>query len=527
MGAVVYEFFKDISNTLARKYPDRKVFVISDQHFDHKNIINHTRADLFGSKEDSLNEMNKHIISKHNEVVGEDDIVIILGDFSFKTGIERLKELTTRLNGHKFLVMGNHDTIDKPDLYLRAGFEDIFLSPVKFNGDYYSHYPLNASIDSGERPDTILYKFLCEEFKNADSGINFHGHQHTLVNNGEREKNVSCEQVDYRPILVGRTKSYLGLTENNLPYLGEEFFEILHKIMSKYNHFQENGMVTDYLYTILLEILSQYEDKIVTFGSVMLNKKYNTNFNPSDLDVTRLFDKTKSIRANRNSFKEFGNEVYEKMTQIEGIIPDFYKKIDFICILSFIYATENSRFKGYLDMNILLDQFYKSEDFIKESGKSLLEECTNKLGIDNPKTIRYPKFNVQTTNAFADLVKCFLQYIYSIDNEKKILALKKMHKIMEKTDISSQIDIDKLQNMVIRYLLRNIYFYESCRRKKDSDIVLLKRDIEVPEFVGMNKSFGDTLKIIVSNKEYFNVLDSINNSQNRRQEITKILKYFK
>ena len=81
--------------------------------------------------------------------------------------------------------------------------------------------------------------------------------------------------------------------------------------------------------------------------------------------------------------------------------------------------------------------------------------------------------------------------------------------------------------MVIRYLLRNIYFYESCRRKKDSDIVLLKRDIEVPEFVGVNKSFGDALKIIVSDKEYFNVLDSINNSQNRRQEITKILKHFK
>ena len=259
----------------------------------------------------------------------------------------------------------------------------------------------------------------------------------------------------------------------------------------------------------------------------MLNKKYNTNFNPSELDVTRLFDKTKSIRANRNSFKEFGNEVYEKMTQIEGIIPDFYKKIDFICILSFIYATKNSRFKGHLDMNILLDEFYKSEDFIKESGKSLLEECTNKLGIDNPKTIRYPKFNVQTTNAFADLVNSFLQYIYSIDNEKKILALKKMHKIMEKTDISSQIDIDKLQNMVIRYLLRNIYFYESCRRKKDSDIVLLKRDIEVPEFVGANSSMKDALKIIINNKDYYNILNSINNSSNRKQEITKILSYYK
>ena len=520
-------FFKDISGALARKYPDRKVFVISDHHFDHKNIINHTRTDLFGSKEDPLKEMNNYIISNHNDVVGKDDIVIILGDFSFRTGIERLKELVSKLNGHKFLVMGNHDTIEKPDLYLRAGFEDVFLSPIKFNGDYYSHYPLNASVESKDRPNTILYKFLCEEFKSSDSGINFHGHQHTLVNNGEREKNVSCEQLNYRPIFIGRTKSYLDITGDNQPFLGEEFFELLHEVMSKYNHFQENGIVTDYLYTILLEILSQYQDQIVTFGSVMLNKKYQTNFNPSDLDVTKLFNPSKSIRTNRNSFKEFGNELYEKISQIEGFNSDFYKKIDFICILSFIYATKNNRFKGFLDMNVLLEEFYKSEDFIKENGKSLLEEYANKLGLDNPKTIRYPRFSVQTTNAFADLVNCFFQYNYSSDKEKKLLSLKKMNKILENSDISSQIDIDKLENMIIRYLLRNIYFYESCRRKNDSKIVLSKRDIEIPEFVGMNKSFGDALKIIVSNKDYYNILNSIQNSPNRKQEITKILSYYK
>ena len=520
-------YFKDISGALARKYPDRKVFVISDHHFDHKNIINHTRMDLFGSKEDQLNEMNNYIISNHNDVVGKDDIVIILGDFSFRTGIERLKDLVSKLNGHKFLVMGNHDTIEKPDLYLRAGFEDVFLSPIKFNGDYYSHYPLNASVESKDRPDTILYKFLCEEFKASDSGINFHGHQHTLVNNGEREKNVSCEQVNYKPLLVGRTKPNLCLRDNNLPFLGEEFFDILHEIMSKYNHFQENGIITDYLYTILLDLLSQYEDQIVTFGSVMLNKKYKTNYNPSDLDVTRLFHNTNSVRTNRNSFKKFGNEIYEKMAQIEGINSDFYKKIDFICILSFIYATKNSRFKGYLDMHILLDDFYKSDDFIKESGGSLLEECASKLGIDTPTSIKYPKFNIKTTNAFADLVNCFFQYIYSTDNEKKMLALKKMNKIMENTDISSKIDIDKLENMIIRYLLRNIYFYENCRRRNDSDLVLTKRDIEVPEFVGANSSMKDALKIIVSNKDYYNILNSIQNSSNRKQEITKILSYYK
>ena len=64
-------------------------------------------------------------------------------------------------------------------------------------------------------------------------------------------------------------------------------------------------------------------------------------------------------------------------------------------------------------------------------------------------------------------------------------------------------------------------------KKKDSDIVLLKRDIEIPEFVGMNKSFGEALKIIVSDKEYFNILNSINNSPNRKQEVTKILKQYK
>ena len=522
-------YFKDISESLARKYPDKKVFVISDQHFDHRNIINYTRTDLFGSDniEDSVNKMNNYIIAKHNEVVGEDDIVIMLGDVAFKTGTERLTELMSKLNGHKFLVMGNHDIIDKPDLYLRAGFEEVFLAPVKFNGDFYSHYPLNASTESRDRPDTILYKFLCEEFKSMDSGINFHGHQHSYVNNGDREKNVSCEQADYKPIFVGRTKSYLGLTDNNKPYLGDEFFEILHEIMSRYNHFQENGIITDYLYTIMLDLLTPYQDQIIAFGSLMLNKKYNTNYNPSDLDITRLFDSTKSARTNRNSFKQFGNDVYEKMIQVEGINSDFYKKIDFICILSFIYATKKNRYKGYLDMHILLDEFYKSDDFIKESGGSLLEDYAKKIGINEPQTIKYPKFSIQTTNAFADLVNCFLQYIYTTDKEKKNLAFRKITKVMDNVDISSQVDFEKLQNMMIRYLLRNIYFYECCRRKKDSNLVLRTKEIEVPDFVGMDNSLSEALKIIVSSDEYYNILNTIEKSTDRKKEIPIILKTYK
>jgi len=529
MGAMCMGYFKDISDTLAKKYPDRKVFVISDQHFDHKNIINLTRTDLFESNDinSAVEAMNNHIITNHNAVVKEDDIVIILGDFSFKTGIERLQELVSKLNGHKYLVMGNHDAAHKPDIYLRAGFEDVFTAPIKFNGDYYSHYPLNGSVENNERPNTILYKHLCEEFSNSDSGINFHGHQHTLKNNGEREKNVACEVIDYRPIFVGRTKSYLGLRDNNKPYLGEELFAIMHEIMSKYNNFHDNKIITDYLYTILLELLTDYQDQIVVFGSLMLNKKYNSSFDPSDLDVTKLFDPTKTVKTNRNSFKKFGNEIYEKMAQIEGFNSDFYKKIDFICILSFLYITKKNRLKGYLDMNILFDEFYKSDDFIKASGGSLLEEYARKTGISTPKTIRYPRFSVQTTNAFADVINCFLQYIYTIDKEKKVLALRKMNKVMENIDISSQMDFEKLQNMLIRYLLRNIYFYERCKRRTESDLVLAKKKIEVPAFAIKNSSLGEALKIIVSDKEYQSILESIEKSSERPKEISKILTYYK
>ena len=522
------EYFKDISDSLARKYPNRKVFVISDEHFDHKNIINHTRSIMFDNADmdTSVEKMNDYIISKHNETVSEDDIVIILGDFSFKTGIDRLTELLSKLNGHKFLVMGNHDKTLKPDLYLKAGFEDVFLYPVKFDGDYYSHYPLNASADSGDRPDTVLYKYLCEEFQNSKEGTNYHGHQHILTNNGKRERNVSCEQLDYKPLFVGKTKTKLEHSNEELPFFGDEFWEIIHEIMSKINCYHESSIITDYLYTILLELLTPYQDQIVAFGSLMLNKKYNTNYNPSDLDITRLYDSSKSIKNNKKSFREFGKEVYEKMNQIEGFNPDFYKKIDFICILSFIYFSKHYRTKGYMDIHMLFDEFYKSDDFINIEGKSLLEEYANKFGIKSPSTVRYPRFNIQTTNSLADVVNYFLQYIYTTDNEKKLLLQKKLNKIMEKVNISSQKDFDDLQNMLIRFLLRNIYFYERSRRRTESNIVLEKKDIIIPKFI-TNNSLEEALNTIVHDNEYYSILNAIEQSNNRKEEVTRILKNYK
>lgn len=517
-------YFKDISNELAKKYPNRNVYVISDEHFDHRNIIGLTRNDLLDVND--VDAMNDYIIEEHNKVVREDDIVLILGDFSFKYGHERLSSLLSRLNGHKYLVLGNHDKTSRIDIYLKAGFEDVYLYPVEFNGDYFSHYPLNATIESGERPNTILYNLLCKEFQDASSGINYHGHQHILVENGDRERNVTCEQLSYKPLLVGKTKN--DKKENDaLPFINEEFFDIMHQIMSHYNHFQENSIVTDYLYTIILELLSEYKDKIVVFGSNMLNKKYDIGVLPSDLDVTALYDSTKSRRENIREMKAIGNGIYEKMNALNGMHLDFYKKIDFICILSFIYASQRYNIKGYLDMNIILDEFYKSEDFIMKDGISFVEYYSDRAGIKKPQTMKYPRFSIQTTNAFGDMVNVFLQYIYTNDPEKEKILLMKLSKIVKNIDISSEKDFETLQNMLIRYLLRNMYFFETTRRRKETNSILSMKEIELPSIIVSREPLNESLQTIIQSEDYKRILNSIASSTNRKQEIEGILKYYK
>lgn len=176
-------------------------------------------------------------------------------------------------------------------------------------------------------------------------------------------------------------------------------------------------------------------------------------------------------------------------------------------------------------MHMLFDEFYKSDDFINIKGKSLLEECSNRLGI-KPNTIKYPRFNIKTTNTLADIVNCFLQYIYITDNEKKATLLKKINKLIDKVDISSKQEFEELQNILIRFLLRNIYFYERSRRKTESDIVLTKKDIIVPKFT-FNNNVEEALATIINNQEYNNILDTINKSNNRKDIITRILKNYK
>lgn len=94
--------------------------------------------------------MDETLIENWNRVVDPKDTVIHLGDFSFKAG-NRIPEYVSRLNGKKFLLLGNHDderTVrDAGFDGLRFGFWDFKFFDHK-RGEkrkaFLCHYPMLA-----------------------------------------------------------------------------------------------------------------------------------------------------------------------------------------------------------------------------------------------------------------------------------------------------------------------------------------------------------------------------------------------
>src|SRR3989344_4198295 len=80
-----------------------KIFIISDTHFHHKNIIEYSNRPF-----KSVEEMDSEMIRRWNNKIGKEDIVIHLGDFALGNEKE-VKELKDSLNGTILLLMGNHD----------------------------------------------------------------------------------------------------------------------------------------------------------------------------------------------------------------------------------------------------------------------------------------------------------------------------------------------------------------------------------------------------------------------------------
>ena len=81
------------------------IWFTSDLHFGHQNIIRFCKRPW-----KTTEDMDWNLIQNWNSVVKPDDLVFDLGDFAFATNA-RWKELLSQLNGHHYLILGNHDIL--------------------------------------------------------------------------------------------------------------------------------------------------------------------------------------------------------------------------------------------------------------------------------------------------------------------------------------------------------------------------------------------------------------------------------
>jgi calcineurin-like phosphoesterase family protein len=93
---------------------NQKLFFTSDTHFHHKNICQGTTEWEWTEGRNyrpfqTLEEMDKTLIDNINSVIGEDDVLIHLGDWSFG-GKEQIWEFRKQIKCKNiYLFLGNHD----------------------------------------------------------------------------------------------------------------------------------------------------------------------------------------------------------------------------------------------------------------------------------------------------------------------------------------------------------------------------------------------------------------------------------
>jgi calcineurin-like phosphoesterase family protein len=160
------------------------VYLTSDQHFGHKNIIGYCDRPF-----QSVEEMDEAMIERHNQNVGKEDTVFIVGDFSFYD-FETTKRITQRLNGRKTLIRGNHDKHSE-SWFLRCGFDSVVESLVI------------PSIWNSETIEIAHYHSYASRF---GYGILFHGHAHNFfkakhyVSNSRVLLNVGVDCWNFTPV---------------------------------------------------------------------------------------------------------------------------------------------------------------------------------------------------------------------------------------------------------------------------------------------------------------------------------------
>lgn len=160
------------------KFDDKQksIYLISDLHLDHSNIIRYCARPFVSS---NVDEMNKILIDNWNNTVGN-NVIYFLGDLSFGKGARSANYWLERLKGKIHFIRGAHDT----DVGGSKEYEVL----------KYGRYKFLLLHDPDSLPNRWNHWVI-------------HGHKHNndvknypFINGDRKTINVSPELVNYRPV---------------------------------------------------------------------------------------------------------------------------------------------------------------------------------------------------------------------------------------------------------------------------------------------------------------------------------------
>lgn len=181
---------------------NQNLFFTSDTHYGHKNIVSGVSDWESGRgcrQFKTVDEMNNTLVNAINETVGENDILIHLGDWSFG-GFERIKEFRDRIvckNIH--LIFGNHDQHIESN---REEIQSLFLSVGHLR--YITIVRPNKGNEKHDRFRFVICHYPIASWQDMNQGVmHLHGHIHTPSSNNVGPGKMMDVGVDgalnYRP----------------------------------------------------------------------------------------------------------------------------------------------------------------------------------------------------------------------------------------------------------------------------------------------------------------------------------------
>lgn len=114
------------------------IFFTSDLHLGHFNSIKHNNRPF-----SSVEQMEEEIIKRWNKKVSPTDTVYVLGDVCWGWNSNKIQDVMKKLNGFKYLIIGNHDKLN-PHKLSNSWVEIVPYKEVKIDNQWYilSHYPI-------------------------------------------------------------------------------------------------------------------------------------------------------------------------------------------------------------------------------------------------------------------------------------------------------------------------------------------------------------------------------------------------